>query len=177
MNPSKVYWDSSTYLDYLAGDHDLHDVMELLMEDWRKGLVTLVTSALTIAEVLFVRVRAGGPADRSRDSDIDALFDPPTPRKLLIVELSRLTAYRARDLARTGIGPRDAVHIASALEARCSVMHTTDKPLCSRTGTVGGSPPLKIEAPGWTRQLEAFTTPAATEPQQPAEQSPTDAQD
>jgi predicted nucleic acid-binding protein len=184
VNPSIVYWDSCAYLDYLTGEHELKDAMELLIEDWHKGLVTLVTSALTIAEVHFVRVQ--GRVDRTRERDIDALFDPPPPRKLLLVELNRLTALNARDIARKGVQPRDAVHIASAIEAHCPLMHTTDKPLWARSGLVGGSPALRIEAPSWAKQTEvqAEIAPSSftslvdpTGPQLPAAQSPAVPQD
>jgi predicted nucleic acid-binding protein len=128
--------------------------MELMMEDWKRGLVTLVTSTLTISEVLFVRVDSR--VDHSRDKDIDALFDPPPPRKLLTVELSRYTAFRARGLARAmSLSWEDAIHVASALEAHCPVFHTTDDALWQKSGLVGGSPTLKIEAPSWIKQTEA----------------------
>lgn len=171
-NPDKVYWDSSTYLDYLTGTHPLHDIMHMVIEDWRNGLVTLVTSALTIAEVYFVRIN--GRVDRNRDADIDALFDPPPEMRLVVVETSRLTAYSARDLARDhAIAARDAIHVASAIEAHCPVMHTNDSRLWDKSGAVGGDPLLRIEPPSWTRQLTAFED--STEPPRPHEQSPGDA--
>jgi len=123
---------------------------------------------LTIAEVYFVRI--DGRVDRSRDADIDRLFDPP----LIVVELSRLTARVARDLARDGISPRDAIQVASALEAHCPVMHTNDEGLWEKSGKVGGDPTLMIGAPSWTRQLSAFENPS--EPQPPYGQSQSGAQ-
>lgn len=153
-NPDRLYWDSATFLDWLTGEHDLRAVMQLVIDDWEKGLVTLVTSALTIAEVFFVRLPSTGRVDRTRDKDVDALFDPPPGRRLIVVETNRLTAYRARDLARNfAIGPRDAIHVASAIEARCPVMHTTDGGLLQKSGTVGGDPVLRIETPSWTHEV------------------------
>jgi predicted nucleic acid-binding protein len=186
-NPDRIYWDSCAYIDYLEGSHRLAEPMELIMEDWGKGLVTIVTSALTIAEVLYVRC-SDQPrrADRSREKDIEALFNPPTGPRLLLVELSRLTALKARDLVwNTGIYPKDAIHIASALEAHCEVMHTTDGPLRSKSGLVGGSPALRIEEPSWTRQLVVqdqiepshFTTLAPTAPSRLPERSVDSPQD
>ncbi|MGD0020095.1 MAG: type II toxin-antitoxin system VapC family toxin [Candidatus Limnocylindrales bacterium] len=153
-NPDRLYWDSSVYLDYLTGEHPLHGLMQMVIDDWQKGLVTLATSALTLAEVYFVRSGTPKRVDRSRDKDIDALFDPPPGHRLLIVELSRLTALRARDLARNAsVSGPDAIHIASALEAHCQTMHTNDAALWTKSGTVGGTPTLRIEAPTWTKQL------------------------
>jgi len=174
-NPERIYWDSATYIDYLSGEHELRESMAMVIEDWRAGLVTIVTSALTIAEVFFVRV--GGRVIRERDADIETLFNPPIGARLILVETSRLTAYLARGLARDqAISPRDAVHVASALEAHCPLMHTNDEPLWAKSGTVGGDPVLRIEPPTWQRQLTAFSD-SANGPQQPSERSPTAAQD
>jgi predicted nucleic acid-binding protein len=154
-NPDRIYWDSCAYINYLEGGHVLADPMELIMEDWGKGLVTIVTSSLTIAEVLYVRCSDQlKRTDRTREKDIEALFNPPTGSRLLLVELSRLTAFKARDLVwNSGINPKDAIHVASALEADCEILHTTDGPLRTKSGLVGGSPHLRIELPSWTRQL------------------------
>jgi predicted nucleic acid-binding protein len=156
-NPERIYWDSCTYIDYLEGGHALAGEMEVIMEDWRKGLVLLVTSALTIAEVLYVKCAdTKRRADRSREKDIEALFNPPPGPRFLLVELNRITALKARDLVwNAGIDPKDAVHVASALEARCEVLFTTEGPLRTKTGLVGGTPNLRIEMPSWTRQLSA----------------------
>jgi predicted nucleic acid-binding protein len=153
INPDRVYWDSSTYIDLLTGEHALRDAMEMLIDDWKLGLVTLVTSTLTIAEVYFLRLGTPKRVDRTRDRDIDALFDPPPPRRLLTVELSRYTAMKARDIARGfSISGRDAIHVASALEAHCPVLQTTDDALWEKSGMVGGTPVLRIEPPKWSRQ-------------------------
>jgi predicted nucleic acid-binding protein len=156
-NPERIYWDSCTYIDHLEGGHPLADEMEMIMEDWRKGLVMLVTSALTIAEVLYVKCAdVKRRADRSREKDIEALFNPPPGPRFLLVELNRTTSLKARDLVwNAGIDPKDAVHVASALEARCEVLFTTEGPLRTKTGLVGGTPTLRIEAPSWTKQLAA----------------------
>ncbi len=168
-NPDRVYWDSATLLDWLTGEHDRHAVMQLVIDDWEKGLVTMVTSAVTLAEVFFVRLPSTGRIDRARDRDIDALFDPPPGRRLIVVETSRLTAYKARDLARNfAISPRDAIHVASAIEAHCPVMHTSDDALWQKSGTVGGNPVLRIEAPSWTHEVTMDEI-AATNPVDPIE--------
>jgi predicted nucleic acid-binding protein len=173
-NPERVYWDSSTYIDYLTGEHKLREPMEMVIEDWRAGLVTMVTSALTIAEVFFVRVN--DHVIRDRDADIEAIFNPPPSARLILVELNRVTALRARDLARNAISPKDSVHVASALEANCPLMHTTDSRVWDKSEKVGGTPPLRIEPPSWQRQLTAFE-PSPSEPQPPSGLSPDAAQD
>lgn len=156
MTVSKVYWDSCTYLDYLKGNHPLHDQMAALMQDWTEGNIALVTSALTIAEVLWVKCdpdEARVLIDQSQESDLRSLFDPPPPAQLTIVELSRTTALTARELVwKHNIKPKDAVHVASALEANCPLLQTNDSGLQKFNEKIGGSPRLKIAAPSWQRQ-------------------------
>ena len=156
MANRSIYWDSCIYLDFLKGDHPLHAVMLALMQDWQEGKVPLITSALTIAEVLWVHcddAAARSMIPKSREKDIRDLFNPELPAKLEIVELSRLTAESARDLVwRHGVKPKDAVHIASALEAKCEVFQTNDKRLWQFSEKVGGDPVLRIEEPSWQRQ-------------------------
>ena len=157
-NPDLIYWDSCAFLHFLAGDHPLSAELQLIYDDWLAGLVTMVTSTLTMAEVLYVK--CGEPpqlqrADPTRRAEIEALFTPTPTRRLVLIELSAITARKARDLHwDLAIKPKDAVHVASALEAHCEVMHTTDASLQSKSGQVGGSPILRIEAPVWGKQLD-----------------------
>jgi predicted nucleic acid-binding protein len=155
-NPDRVYWDSCTYLDFLEGSHPLAAIMQMIHDDWKANRVTMVTSTLTIAEVLYVK--CGDPSharqpDPTRLPDIEDLFAPRD--SLLIVEVDRSIAEEARRLHWDhGIKPKDAVHVASALKASCPLMHTTDTGLQGKSGQVGGAPVLRIEAPSWIRQLE-----------------------
>jgi len=147
-----IYWDSCTYLDFLKGDHPLHDHMLAVMQDWGDGKVTLATSALTIAEVLWVKCeedKARNMIPKSKEKDIRGLFEPGPPAELVLVELNRLTAESARDLVwRYGVKPKDAIHVASAQEANCDVFHSNDKDLWKLSEKLG----LRIEPPKWQRQ-------------------------
>jgi len=155
--PNRVYWDSCDYLDFLKGDHPRHDHMAALLEDWKQGEVIMVTSALTIAEVLWVRCEKSTlrrMLDRSTEQDLAGLFDPPPPAELVIVELSRTTALAARELVwKHRIKPKDAVHVASAIEGRCDEMHTSDAGLLKHDKKLGGLQPLRIIEPTWERQV------------------------
>ena len=155
-NPDPVYWDSCTYLDFLRGGHPNQVHMRAALKDWEAGRVTLVTSTLTITEVLYVRCLL--PAtwlNSSRRSDLLYLFSPSGDRKLTLVELTRPIAEAARDLCwNHGIRPKDAVHVASALAARCAVLHTHDGGLQKRSRQVGGNPILEITPPEWTWQTD-----------------------
>lgn len=156
-NPDRIYWDSVSYLNYLKGNHPRHNELQMIIDDWKSGAVTIVTSALTITEVLYVKIQdseARMQIDRSREEDLRQLFEPPPHQFLTIVELNRWIAMGARELVWSyGVLPKDAIHVASALQAHVPVLHTFDGGLIKRSGTLGGNPTLRIEEPQWTRQL------------------------
>ena len=153
-NPARVYWDACAYLDFLRGGHPNQAHLRAVLSDWEAGNVTLVTSTLTIAEVLYVPgVQPAVRLDESRREDLIDLFRPSGDRKLTLVELTRPIAEAARDLCwNNGIRPKDAVHVASALAASCAVLHTHDEDLQKRSRQVGSDPILEISQPAWTWQ-------------------------
>ena len=153
-NPDRVYWDSCVYLDFLRGGHPNQAHLRAVLSDWEAGNVTIVTSTLTIAEVLYVPgIQPAMLLDESRREDLIDLFRPTGDRKLTLVELTRPIGEAARDLCwNRRIRPKDAVHVASAIAARCSVLHTHDEDLQKRSLQVGGDPILEITPPAWTWQ-------------------------
>ena len=62
-NPSKPYWDSCTYLDYLAGDHPKQTDMQMILDDWRGGGPWLVTFYSRVAVCL--NIIGGGSVVRA----------------------------------------------------------------------------------------------------------------
>ena len=128
-----------------------------MIADWEKGDTTVVTSALTIAEVLYIKCEEVlRTEDVSRRPDLEALFEPPVGHPpLLVVELTRDIALNARQLRWDfNLEPKDCVHVASAIEAHCDVLYTNDGKLRAATGKVGGDPALRIELPTWLVQSE-----------------------
>ena len=114
------------------------------------GKFQIVTSALTIAEVL--RLREQPRLTSVEEQAIRGFFEAP---HLILVDLDRLVAERAREIVwRFNVTPKDAVHVASALQAGCDVMHTNDDKLLKRSGTLGGDPPLTCEVPQWLGQMD-----------------------
>ncbi len=153
-NPNRVYWDSCVYLDFLRGGHPNQAHMRAVLRDWEAGNVTLVTSTLTITEVLFVRnLQPAAWLNASQRADLIDLFKPSGERNLTLGELTRPIVEAARDLCWDQlIRPKDAVHVASAIAAECEVLHTHDANLQKRSRQVGGNPILQITPPAWTWQ-------------------------
>lgn len=155
-NPPLVYLDSNFYFDRLITTRDLHGVAKLVTDAWDNGQVEIATSALTLAEVLYVPKT--DPAERrkidqDREADLLDLFREHGRRKFRLIELDRTVAEMARRLVYDhGVRPKDAAHIASALRSQVPVIFTSDADLVRLSGKVGGTPPLRIEIPHWTFQ-------------------------
>lgn len=157
QNPALVYLDSNFYFDYLIPNRAGHDTAQAIMDAWMAGTVEVATSALTLTEVLYVKlddVSERVKFDRSRENDIIDLFRQHGQRRLRLIELDRTTAELARGVYwdHPAMDTKDAVHVASAVKGRCPVMFTRDAELLKISGIVGGNPPLIIEPPHWTIQ-------------------------
>lgn len=152
-NPSVAYLDSCFYLDYLKGDTPYHGALAAIIDAWKAGELEVVTSALTISEVLWVKCDDDGARmmiDRTREPEILDLFAPYAPRKLILVELDRAIGEASRQLVwDKNIKPKDAIHVASALAGNAEVLFTFDKPLSRHSGTLGGTPTLRLLPPAW----------------------------
>lgn len=127
-----------------------------MLRDWEAGKVTLVTSTLTLAEVLYVPgLQPALRLNESRRDELIDLFRPTGDRDLTLVEVTRPIAEAARDLCWSrGIRPKDAVHVASALAASCGVLHTHDEVLQRKSRQVCGDPILEITQPAWSWQAD-----------------------
>jgi predicted nucleic acid-binding protein len=104
--------------------------------------VLIVTSTLTIAEVLWMRNAPRIPKDKA---EIVRRFFRRSYMRLRNV--TRLVAESAQDLVWDhGVKPKDAIHVATALEAKVQALETFDEGLLKKSGTIG-VPPLLIRKP------------------------------
>jgi len=127
--PVLVYWDSCVPLAYINGEPGRVVDVRALLEEARKDLWEVVTSTYTVAEVAFGKAEKDAAAlAPSALSDIDKLWRPPSPIKL--VEFHIGIAESARDLLREamqrgwGLKPGDAIHLATALDMKVTTLHT-----------------------------------------------------
>lgn len=138
------YWDSDCFLGWLMGENDKEDACRNVLQAAEDGKVIIVTSALTIAEVLALRGHEKIPSDQREK--IELFF------RNEYIEVRNITR-RISELARSyvwdhGVKPKDALHVATAIDAKLTLLNTFDKPLSKRSGKIG-TPPLIIEAPQW----------------------------
>jgi predicted nucleic acid-binding protein len=139
----RLYWDSCNFISLISEDEAKRaDVCERILEDAEKGLVQIVTSALTIAEV--VRPK-GGPAFTAEKAEkIEAFF---YHEYILVYDVTRGVAEDARNLSlRYGLKPRDAIHLATALSAGVEALQTWNRKDFRPAEDAG----IGIEEPKWT---------------------------
>ena len=102
----------------------------------------IFTSALTIAEVLWMRGAPMIPQDKA--DIVRKLFRRSSVR---VRNVTRTISENAQDLVwAQGIRPKDAIHVATALDADVVALETFDVELLKKTGIIG-NPTLIIRKP------------------------------
>ena len=131
-SPSRVGWDSCTWIAYIQQetirDQNRQAVVEdrgamcrHVLEAAEKGVIEIVVSALCLIEVL-ARDRTSGIDDQK----VREFFDNDY---ILLVNLDKQVGDLARGLMlarHAGLKPPDAVHLATACVANVEEFHTFD---------------------------------------------------
>jgi hypothetical protein len=112
--PSYRYWDSCAFLGWLKKEEDKKEGCGAVIRAAQAGEVIIVTSSLTIAEVLHTKGKDRIPA--SSQEAVERFFKH---NWVATRGLDRATAEFARRLVWAyNIEPKDAVHVATALVSR-----------------------------------------------------------
>ena len=152
MSAENRYWDSDAFLGWLQAEPGKEDLCRGVLEA-AEGKVLIVTSALTVAEVLALRHKPKVPA--AMRHKVAEFFKN---KYITVHNLTRQIAEHARDLVWDhGIEPKDAVHVATALTVKVPLLNTFDCGLLKKTNTLG-SPLLRIETPNYPGQTQLFGT-------------------
>jgi predicted nucleic acid-binding protein len=137
-----VYWDSDAFLGWLQAEPGKAELCAGTLKRADQGEVLILTSALTIAEVLWMR---GAPMIPQEKADIVRKFFRRS--YIRVRNVTRAVSESAQDLVWThGIKPKDAIHVATALDAAAFALETFDDGLLKKSGLIG-TPTLLIRKP------------------------------
>lgn len=154
MTKDRRYWDSDCFLGWLQAEPDKEKQCREVLEAAEDGHVLIVTSALTIAEVLAMRGAPRIPV--ARREQIEAFF---RNEYIVVRNITRRIAEDARGYVwDLGVAPKDALHVATAIDARLDLLNTFDRPLIGKSGQMG-NPSLRIEPPYWRAPKLPFEAP------------------
>ena len=131
---TRRYWDSCAFLGWLKGEEDKEAECASVLEEAVSGKLEIVTSTLTLAEVLWLSKPKRIPKeDREK---VRQAFESPW---LVLWEVDRRIAERAQDVVWDhDVEPKDAIHVATALAADVEQLDTFDGPLLKRSGQIEG---------------------------------------
>ena len=147
MIVEKIYWDSDAFLGWLQQEAGKVELCAGTLERAKGGEVVIITSTLTIAEVLWMRNAPRITLDKA--TAVRKFFRHSYFR---LRNVTRSIAESAQDLVwHESIPSKDAIHVATALDAGASVFETFDKDLLRKSGNVGTSA-LVIRKPQAPRQ-------------------------
>lgn len=147
MSLEKIYWDSNCFLDHFQAEAGKAEKCDGVIQRAERGDVLIVTSALTLAEVLWMR---GGPRLSKDKAELVQKFF----RRLYIrvYNVTRKISEAAQiHVWDNSINPKDAIHVATAIHLKVDALETFDKDLIKKSGTVG-NPLLLIREPEPARQ-------------------------
>jgi predicted nucleic acid-binding protein len=126
---SKVYVDSVVLIYTLQVNPTFFNLLEPMWEKLQAHQITIISSELTIPEVLFSAVRSGDQnllriyKNLLFHNGIDLI---PISREILLVA----TELRVKHRLKTP----DAIHAATSLSANCQRFITNDKDFCNIAG-------------------------------------------
>ena len=142
MSIEKIYWDSDCFLGHFQAEDGKAEKCDGVLQRAGRGEVLIVTSALTLAEVLWMRGLPRLPNDKAEI--VQKFFRRSYIR---VYNVSQKLSEAAQVLVwENSIKPKDAIHVATAIHLSVDALETFDRKLIGKSGTVG-VPLLLIREP------------------------------
>lgn len=142
MSVEQIYWDSDCFLGHLQAEPGKAEKCDGVIQRAERGEVLIVTSALTLAEVLWMR--GGQRVSKDKAEIVQRFFRRSYIR---VHNVTRKISEDAQELVWDySIKPKDAIHVATALHLGIATLETFDTKLIAKSGTVG-NPLLLIREP------------------------------
>ena len=132
MTIELIYWDSDTFLGLFQEEEGKVEYCRGTFERAKNGELEIVTSTLTLAEVLWMR---NSPKIAKDKAMILRKFFRHSHIRLHGV--TRSVAELAQELVWDhSVKPKDAVHIATAFDRKIHILETFDKNLLKKSITI-----------------------------------------
>ncbi len=136
------YWDAAAFIAWLAKESGRWEKCKLVLDAAEAGQLNIVTSAFTLVEV--IQLKSHTPLPKADQPKLENFFKQDY---IVLRQVTRKTGQLARlAVWDYGVDPKDAIHVATALQADLGYLDTFDKELISKSGTIG-NPPLVIGEP------------------------------
>lgn len=150
MAKDLYYWDSGAFLGYLNEEVDkVTDCMSVLKQA-EAGHCLIVTSALTLVEVLWLKGHT--PLKEDKRDKIERFFKEDY---LTVRNVTRAISELARDVVwHYNVRPKDAIHVATAVLFKVPEIHAFDTDFLVIDGVTIKNHTLKIRKPHAPLQLE-----------------------
>ena len=145
------YWDACCFLGYLKAEDDKIVQCEAVIDEAQEGKLIIVTSAITLAETLYL-VKGQKPVPAEIRDKVQGFFQNDY---IYLAEVDRKIGEMAQEVVWDhGIKPKDAIHVATALRVGEKIpitqLDTFDNPLIQHSGKIDN---LQIGAPSFQTDL------------------------
>ena len=124
---SRIFWDTNLFIYLLEGTGEMFKAVDRLLSRMTERRDELLTSTLTLGEVLVKPLEAGRPEWAER---YERFLDSPGVR-LISFDRQGARVYARLRLDRT-LRPPDAIQLACASSASCNLFITNDDRLSRR---------------------------------------------
>jgi predicted nucleic acid-binding protein len=142
--PPVFYWDSSVWIDRIQRTKGKITPLQQITDLAKEGQIQLCTSTLTLTEIL--RGEGDVPLTLEEQDKIDKFF---RVCKVMLYPVDISTGRLGAELrnAHPSLKTPDAIHLATAVRYKISIVHTYDRKDMLKKSLKIGDPPLKIEKP------------------------------
>jgi predicted nucleic acid-binding protein len=155
------YWDSVCFLAWLLPEAPRVPACRTVLNAAERGEVEIVTSALTLTEV--IKLKGQPPLKIDQEKRIKGFFENDY---IIVRNVDRFIGETARDLIWQfpALHPKDSLHLATAIRLGIPYLDTFDDGLIALDGQVGNPGP-KIGPPQFSVQDELPLLPRKTPPE------------
>lgn len=140
---SDRYWDSNCFMAVFNNEAPRIEKCKSVLMAAERGELSIVTSALTLTEV--IKIKGGKHLPQDAEDQIRAFFEHEW---IVVRDVDRFIAEKARDFIwKYNLQPYDAIHLATAYRMKIQHLDTYDRVDFGKLDGKVGVPLMKIGEP------------------------------